>query len=79
MDRTVSVSLMAIVIDSLNIYNFIFCFNFLRKLKMYEEQELTMQVFSEPDIAIAESDAIVSEFSMICVLCDGENVIKFII
>lgn len=31
-----------------------------RKMKMYEEQELTMQVFSEPEIATNESDVIVS-------------------
>lgn len=28
---------------------------------MYEEQELTMQVFSEPEISTIESDVIVSD------------------
>lgn len=28
---------------------------------MYEEQELTMQVFSEPEISTNESDVIVSQ------------------
>lgn len=32
----------------------------VRKLKMYEEQELTMQVFSEPEIATNDIDVIVS-------------------
>lgn len=35
-------------------------FYFLRKLKMYEEQELTMQVFSEPEISALDPDGIVS-------------------
>lgn len=30
-------------------------------MKMYEEQELTMQVFSEPEISTNESDVIVSQ------------------
>lgn len=29
-------------------------------MKMYEEQELTMQVFSEPEIATIDTDGIVS-------------------
>lgn len=29
-------------------------------MKMYEEQELTMQVFSEPEIATIDADGIVS-------------------
>ena len=28
-------------------------------MKMYEEQELTMQVFSEPEIATMDADSIV--------------------
>lgn len=31
-----------------------------RKLKMYEEQELTMQVFSEPEITTIETEVVVS-------------------
>lgn len=34
--------------------------HFRRKLKMYEEQELTMQVFSEPDMLTNEPDIHVS-------------------
>lgn len=30
-------------------YNSMIYISFFRKLKLYEEQELTMQVFSEPD------------------------------
>lgn len=34
---------------------------FSRKMKMYEEQELTMQVFSEPEIATIDADSIVNK------------------
>lgn len=37
-----------------------FVFILFRKMKMYEEQELTMQVFSEPEIVTNGSDVIVS-------------------
>lgn len=37
-----------------------FVFILFRKMKMYEEQELTMQVFSEPEIVTNGSDLIVS-------------------
>lgn len=37
---------------------------FSRKMKMYEEQELTMQVFSEPEMVTNGSDVIVSPFKL---------------
>lgn len=44
---------------SLEFFQIVFLF-FSRKMKMYEEQELTMQVFSEPEIATIDNDGIVS-------------------
>lgn len=38
--------------------------DFFRKMKMYEEQELTMQVFSEPEMVTNGSDVIVSPFEL---------------
>lgn len=41
----------------------VFLFSFCRKLKLYEEQELTMQVFSEPEISQIENTNDVSASS----------------
>lgn len=47
--------------DLANFTDFKFHASLNRKMKMYEEQELTMQVFSEPEILTNECDVIVSQ------------------